>query len=64
MAAHNSPMLGLFKPRPTRKNTVMTKALESGFQSEMPWEIPLTRTKRKERATAARSSFSGCSITE
>src|SRR5260221_9198950 len=52
MAAHKRPTLGSRRPIAARIKTGNTNALEIGFASEMPKQMPLTRTKRKQRPTA------------
>ena len=52
MAPHNRPVPASRNPSAARMNTVTTNALEIGFQSEMPCEIPLMRTNRKHSPTA------------
>src|SRR5664280_2439713 len=51
MEAHISPVPASVSPIAAKINTVITKALEIGFESEMPSEIPLTRTNRKTSPT-------------
>ena len=61
MDAQSSPTPGLRRPSAARMKTVRTKALEMGFQSEMPSEMPLTSTNRKQRPTAtARKNTGWC----
>ena len=59
MEAHSSPTPGSRKPSAARMNTVSTNALEMGFQSEMPSEMPLTSTNRKHRPTATARKNTG-----
>src|SRR6266568_2249469 len=59
MAALNKPTSGLCRPRATRTKTVITNALDSGFQSEMPCEIPFTSMNTNERPTATARKNTG-----
>ncbi len=54
-----SPTMGFFSPMPARMKTVITNALEIGFESEIPREIPLTIRKTKTSATATRTKNTG-----
>src|SRR5664279_951946 len=51
MEAHIRPVPASVSPIAAKINTVITKALEIGFESEMPSEILLTRTNRKTSPT-------------
>ena len=62
MEAHIRPTPASFSPSAARMNTDITNALEMGFQSEMPWEMPLTRTNTKQSASATiRKNTGWCS---